>query len=202
MNHTDLIDALLVGHGAVAAVGIGMFYTYSDRTDNFITSCKGIAAVLEGMRTRIARRLADELSPVFQNVDPVPSPVLDAHGDAYKGQPFNPVGSEAYLDAIRLFVGRDCEVLADYRSLGDAYEAWCFWAKTLSWLVIALSVWQIIVLGAVFLDKVSVWTVPDGLNCAFWVPTVLAGIGCIVAVVFRVLYFNKMTRLRVKYGEL
>ena len=202
MNHADLIDTLLKVHGAIAGLALVVFYTYSDRTDGFGTSLKGITSVIAEMRRRIVAELSKRLDPVFQSPGSDPSPLFDAGGNTYVEHSVNPVGSEAYREALRDFLEGHSEAMADYRSLTVACNAWCFWAGVFSWLVLGLFVWQVIVVGSVFLDKVSAWTLPDGLNCAFWVPTVLAGVGCIIAVICRCLYFNKMTKLRVKYGEL
>jgi hypothetical protein len=202
MNHADLINTLLTAHGTLAGLALVVFYTYSDRTDGFGTSLKGITSVIAEMRRRITAELGNRLDPVFQSPGSVPSPLFAPDGNTYVEHSVNPVGSEAYREALRDFVESHSESMADYRSLTVACSAWCFWAGTFSWLVLGLLVWQVIVVGSVFLDKLSVWTLPDGLNCAFWGPTVLVGASCMVAVVCRCLYFNKLTKLRVKHGEL
>ncbi len=202
MTHAELIGLLLTAHAGILGVALVLFYTYSDRTDGFAASLKGVSTALAEMRRRMVAELGSRLDPIFESPGSVPSPVLGPDGEAYSERAVNPIGSEAFREALRDFVEDNSAPLADYRSLMAASNSWCFWANKLSWFVLSLFIWQIVATAVTFLDKVSAWALPTYVNVALWVPTVAIGLACLLAVLGRFLYYTRITRFRMKYGEL
>lgn len=202
MTHAELVDLLLKVHVGILGVALVLFYSYSDRTDGFAASLKGVSAVQAEMRRRMVGALASRLHDVFQNPGSVPSPVLGPDGEAYSERAVNPIGSESFREALRDFMHDNSSPLADYRSLVAASNSWCFWANKLSWFVFSLFIWQILAAAVTFLDKVTAWILPNYINVALWVPTVGLGGACLIAVFGRFLYYTRITRFRMKYGEL
>ena len=49
MTHGELIGLLLTAHAGILGVALVLFYTYSDRTDGFAGSLKGVSTVLAEM---------------------------------------------------------------------------------------------------------------------------------------------------------
>ena len=202
MTHAELIGLLLTAHGGVLGVSLILFYSYSDRTDGFAGSLKGISTVQAGMGRRMVAELSNTLEPVFESPGSVPSPVLGPDGEAYSEHAVNPIGSEAFREALRDFVEENSVPLAEYRSLMAASNSWCFWTNKLSWFVLSLLIWQIVATAVTFLDKLTAVTLPTYVNVALWVPTVGLGLACLLAVLGRFLYYTRITRFRMKYGEL
>jgi hypothetical protein len=202
MTYPEIIDLLLKIHASILGGALVLFYTYSDRTDGFASSLKGVSAVLAELRRRIMNELDGRLSPIFKNAGAVPSPLLGPDGDTYYENPINPFGNEAYREAIREFIEDNSILLADYRSLSASSHAWCFWANKLNWFILFLFIWQVITVFVTLCVKLKDVPFSEYIMVALVVPTLGLALACLLAVVGRYIYFTRLTRFRMRYGEL
>jgi type IV secretory pathway VirB2 component (pilin) len=200
-------ETLLKIHGGIAASAIGAFYFYSDRTEGFVSSLNGTTAVLAELRRRLTGELAEELEPVFENPGSVPSPILmpgEAGIDrgAYVERAVNPIGSEAYREAVRECLDDHSNSIADYRSLSLACDCWSSWSHKLSWILLTLFAWEIIVLAILWMDKTEVFGLADWAMHVTWTITGLLIALAFLAAACRLRYYSRVSRMRLKHGQL
>lgn len=199
MTHADLIELLVKSHCGILAASFGAFaYSFSN---GFDAPLAGSTSVLTTLRQRIAGDLGDRLDPVFESPGSVPSPVLNTAGDTYVEHPVNPVGSEAYREAIRDFVEAFADSMSDYRSLLLARRSWSFWSRCLNWNILAMTVWQLIAISVALADKCTGWQLPEWACAMISIPTALGIIAFVVCIFCCIRSRHKINKLRLKYGE-
>jgi hypothetical protein len=200
-----LCDALLQIHGAVGAAALTGFL-FSDRTDGIISALKGIEDTRTELRRRIVNELGEGLQPVFR--DPYePSPILGADGgqidrSTYSERPTNPLSSEAFKEAVRVFVDESDGALLDYRSLSIACLGWCNWSAWASRILLALVVWQAVCFGTLLFDKYGSYSLPDWLIIVGSTLSVVIASAAVTATFFRMFHYARVARLRLTHGEL
>jgi len=149
-------------HGVVLPFSLFGLYRYSDRTELFTKTVGDTDDLLDRMRGTVAAGLEEELRPVFERSDGEPLIVTPKQ---YTERPTNPVGSEAYREALRRFVDGKAQVLVDYVRTHKARRVWCSWARMLSWIVLILAFWQVLCLaglglvGKLFAVEIADWAV-------------------------------------------
>jgi hypothetical protein len=88
------------------------------------------------MTRQVAVSLEEYLRPVFENAESVKSFILDPSGNNFQQNPINPVGSEAYREAVMSFAQGKAKSIVDLRCLTQARDKWLFWARVMSWTVL------------------------------------------------------------------
>ena len=202
-----LCDTLLTVHGTIAASAIAAFYLYSDRTEGFVSSLSGTSAVLSELRRRLTAELAEGLRPVFEDAGSVPSPVLGPDGQSvdrgtYVEQDVNPIGSESFREAMREFLDDHSNSLADYRSLSVACDGWSTWSNRLSWILLGVFAWEIIVLALLWLDKTDVFGLADWALHVTWTITGMLMVVAFMSAACRIHHYSCITTMRLKHGQL
>lgn len=180
MTLADPLNSVLGAHGAVLLVAWGALHKYGDRSDLFGKSLAGVDSTLERLRRKISSALARHLEPVFKGAGSDPSPILEPKGNMYIEKPVNPVGGEAYREAVRDFVEGGSEAIADYVALLKARDEWCRWAKTRGWAMLFLFVWEFLAvcalgIGVALLDVPS----PKWILSSSLVPTVFLALAVV-----------------------
>ncbi|MGD0265299.1 MAG: hypothetical protein ABSD47_10190 [Candidatus Methylomirabilota bacterium] len=138
----DAFSAWALGvHGVVFPLSLVGLYRYSDRTELFTKAVGDTDELLARMRRRIAAALERDLNPVFERSEGEPSTVRP---DGYSERPTNPIGSEAYREALFRFIEGSAEIVVDYGRASRARGAWCAWARVLSWTVLGLAFWEVL----------------------------------------------------------
>lgn len=141
MTTAELVTWTLGVHGTLATLSLVGFYKYGDRTSMFGKCLSDVEDLLLRMRRRIAIDLGEELEPVFERAEGEPTLVLPS---SYTEHATNPVGSDAYREAIRRFADQGgSTVLADYGRTLHAKAQWSTCARQLSWTMLVLLVWEI-----------------------------------------------------------
>src|SRR5262245_7036855 len=139
----DLITWAITAHGVVLPFVIAGYYRSSDRSDRFAKSVGSKDEQLSKMRSVIARALEDHLDPVFLRADSEPVIVLP---NAYRERPTNPVGSETYREALRVFIDANIATVAEYGLACRARRRWYTWAVRQDCLMLAFVIWEIVCL--------------------------------------------------------
>jgi hypothetical protein len=202
VDHVNLIANCLTLHSVVGGTALAVFYYYSDRSDSTIGPLNSTSTVLAELRRRISNDLQTRLEPIFQSPGSVPTPLITLDGGTYIEKPVNAVGSEAFRERVREFLDSTADHLDDYRQLLAARRNWCRWSIRLSWLLIALLVWQGIVLLSLFFDKAEFYELWD------WAVFVECGVSlvlillCVICVALRHYHFGTISGLRLKHGQL
>ena len=120
--------------------------------------------------------------------------------DTYTERPVNPVGSESYRSTIRDFVEDNANTLVDCRSLRLARDAWCFWARMLSWSILGLLLWQALITGSLALfDKVLEVTIPDSLIKLSAIPSVVGVLACLLLLPLLLKWHDVIDKHRMRY---
>ena len=178
---------------------IAAYYKYGDRTEIFTKSLQGADATLARLRQRIAADLAKKLKPIFDNHGTM-SVLLVPEG--YTERAANPVGSEIYRESVREFLENSTDAVIDYRTLHLSRNSWCSWAKFLSWSILILMVWQMIVVGALsFIDKVGGIPIPDWLLKWSALPTGIAVFCCLIPLPCMLRHHDVITDYRTHYDS-
>lgn len=174
MDHVGLAAGVLSAHAAVLVSAVAAYYKYGDRTEVFTKSLQGTEALLRAMKQRLLDELERHLEATLEGGECVPSPILRPDGNTYVERPVNPIGSERWREALADFVQSNAGTVADYSRAVGARDSWCVWSRRLSWSLLALLCWQILVAGAVgIVDRVCGVPFPGDVLGWSFVPTVL-----------------------------
>ena len=156
----SLTTDLLAFHGAVLTAATTGYYWYSDRSERFEKSLKGFTDTLAELTRQVAVNLAENLRPVFENAGSVTSLILDPNGEHFQERPINPVGSEAYREAITNFAQSDAAGIIDLRILIEVRDKWLFWARVMSWtILLSLAVEGVVTTGIFIVGKMMSWPI-------------------------------------------
>jgi hypothetical protein len=197
MTHAELVNVALSIHAPLLLAAVAAYFKYGDRTELLSKSLQGTDAVLSRMRREIANELGDGLKPIFENPGTVPTMVGT---DTYIERPVNPIGSEPYRSTIRDFVEDNANTLVNCRSLRAARDAWCFWARVLSWSILGLLLWQAVVTGSLALfDKVLEITIADHLIKLSAIPTTVGVITSLTPLPFLLKWHDVINNHRMRY---
>jgi hypothetical protein len=197
MNHGELVKAVFVVHGPVLFAGLAALYRYGDRTEIIKRSLEGSDALLKRMRALLADGFKKSLKPWMQSA---PSPIILPSGNSYSETPLNVARSDAYIERIDDFVYEHTALLADYRLALGTRASWCFWAKCLSWLSLALVVWEVVLLGAVgMLDVMCDCPISDKLLLWACIPTAGIVAAGLLALALCLRRHDTLSDLRMRY---
>ncbi len=197
MTHTELVNVALSIHAPLLLAALAAYYKYGDRTELLSKSLQGTDGVLSRMRREIADELGESLRPILENPGTVPTVVGN---ETYTERPVNPVGSELYRSTIRNFVEDNSNSLLDCRSLRSARDAWCFWARILSWSILGLLLWQAIATGSLALfDKVLEFAVPDQFIKFSAIPTAVGVIASLAPLPFLLKWHDVINKYRMRH---
>jgi len=136
------------------------YYWYSDRSTRFEKSLKGFTDTLDELRRQVAVSLAEHLRPVFENAESVKSFILDPSGHNFQQNPINPIGSEAYREAIMSFAQSQAKGIVDLKSLIQIRDKWLFWARVMSWTILLTFAAEGVVTAGIFIvGKMMSWPI-------------------------------------------
>ncbi len=199
--HEALVTAALGGHGGILLGAMAAYYKYGDRTESMAKSLQGTEATLRAMRGALAGELAEELksglrssSAVTAMVDPVLGSYSETAVDIFSGEQFR--------SALVKFVERKSKVIVDCRSLAFARDAWARRARRVSWCLFLLIVYETICVGALFSERLEVFTIPDllvKLTFSFSVALILVALATSGTLLMA---HDQITAIRMKHEEL
>jgi len=194
--------ALLTLHCAVLAAAITGHYKYSDRSEHFEKSLKGLGETLAALKRTISSGLAERLRPVFENAQSVTSVLLDASGSQFQESFVNPVGSEAYREALFSFTASDAEPLLALRSLLDSRDRWLFWARVQCWTVLAAIILEGVIAAALFVsEKLLDLRTGFSWGAATLLPTAACFLVFVTAAIRLSLLHDTFVELRKRYAS-
>jgi hypothetical protein len=200
MTHTDLVNVIVAIHGALLGGAFLAYLKYGDRTEVFKRSLEGTDELLRRMRQQIVADLGERLGEVFRGNEAAPSVIIRPDGGAYTEQCTNPVGGERYKECVRDFIEGSDEALVDYRLAFTARQSWCFWAKGLSWCILALIVWEAIVAGSSgLLDRICSIPISDWVLEWAGAPTAMMVAACLVVAAFCLRRHDTLQKVRLRY---
>jgi hypothetical protein len=186
----------------VLAAAVTGYYKYSDRSDHFEGSLKGVADTIGALRRQIAFGLADRLRPVFENSQSVTSILLDASGRQFSETFVNPVGSEIYRDTVFSFVQSESEAIADYRRVVESRDKWLFWARMMCWTFLGTLISEVVILAYVFASlKLLVIPSNEMVALATLVPTSVCFFFFVTVAIRLSLLHDRFVELRKRYAS-
>ncbi len=154
MDHTSLVKTALGIHAPIIVAALAAYYKFGDRSQLFERSLRGADAMISSILARAAGELAEVLRPLFSPPSVVPTAtLLTADGAVYSETATDPTSSERYLESLRTYTLGSSERLADYRRAVDWRRSWCGWSRRLGWVLLALVVWEAVVLGSLALTE-------------------------------------------------
>ena len=197
MTTEDFLDASLGVHGAILVAALAACYKYCDRSETFAKSLSGTDAVLVRLRRLITSELVNCLGPLLGNADRAPSLILDGSGATYFERPVDPTHSERFTEVLARFLETNVKAIVAYRSFLDYRDRWCFWSRFLSWSILLLVFWQVLVSVLLFsLGKVVLVRFPFWFLSGCFLPTILCMFGCLAALALILHAHDKLLDLR------
>jgi hypothetical protein len=189
-------DALLV-HSAVLVPALAAYLKYGDRSELVAKSLGGIEATIAKIAAQIAGELDEHLRPLFQGQ--VVNIALELPAE-YAERPADPLGSEAYRNALKEYTNANSSSLADLWMLRRVRDSWCFWARGLSWLVVATCGYEMLAAGYLSIGVRIVGQAPSGaiLQGSF-VPTGLLVLGVVGAAVMMLIRHDFIVKLKMRH---
>ena len=133
MTHIELVNLALSIHGSVLLATIVAYFKYGERTELIDRGLRGTNGVFTEMRRRIVTELAEILNSFFQSRQTAPT-ISDDQEPVYLERLTNPVQSEGFRECVREYIEGNSVLIADYRSLLNARDHWCNWARFLAGL--------------------------------------------------------------------
>lgn len=198
MSQDQLLTAILAFHSSILVSAVVAYHKYGDRTELFQKSLDGTNSILERLLRLVSSDLEQRLAAVFA-VQDEPRKVVLLTDELYD-KPVSPVGSETYREAIRDFVVSSGEGLKDCFYLMKLRDAWCRWAKRLSWTMLVLVIWQVIASSLVWSQKIFSLNLPEwSLKVSASITGVLL-IAVLVSVVVLQHHHSGVLDLRQKHG--
>ncbi len=184
------------------AAALTGYYKYSDRSDHFEKSLRGIADTIGALKRRIASGLADSLRPIFENSQSVTSILLDTSGKQFSETFVNPVGGEAYRDTLFSFVQSESQAIADYRRIVESRDGWLFWARAMCWIFIGTFISEALIFAYLFASlSLSILPSNAAAASATLIPTG-ACFFCFVAAAVRLsVLHDRFVELRKRYAS-
>ena len=178
------------------------YYWYSDRSERFEKSLKGFTDTLHELVRQVAVSLAEHLRPVFENAGSVKSFILDPNGNNFQQNPINPVGSEAYREAIMSFAQSHANSIVDLKCLIQMRDKWLFWARVMSWTILltlaaegAIAAWILII------GKMMSWPIEVNNGICSLLPA-FAGVVILVGAAIRMtVLHDQFVELRKQYAN-
>jgi uncharacterized protein YaaW (UPF0174 family) len=193
---------LLAVHGAILTAASAAYYWYSDRSDRFEKSFKGFNDTLAEVTRQVAVNLAEHLRPVFENAGSVTSLILDPSGEHFQEHPINPIGSEAYREAITSFAKSEFDGMVDLKNLIQLRDKWLSWARVMSWtILLALAVEGVVTTGIFIVGKMISWPieVSSGIRSLF--PPLVAFLILVGAAIRMTVLHDRLVELRKRYAN-
>lgn len=162
METKDLASWVLGVHGTLFTISLYLSHRYSDRTQLFERTVGDMDSVLARMRQLIRGVLEEKLSPVFERSGAEPTVVVSP-AVTYSETAQNPVGTEAFREALGAFLQDKCEFVAHYLEMLRARQRWASGARAMSWIALSLLIWEILcvtyfgLFGKLFGQEVPRW---------------------------------------------
>jgi hypothetical protein len=192
----------LTFHGAVLAAAMTGYYWYSDRSERFEKSLKGFTDTLHELVRQVAVSLAEHLRPVFENAGSVKSFILDSNGNNFQQNPINPVGSEAYREAIMSFAQSHANSIVDLKCLIQMRDKWLFWARVMSWTILltlaaegAIAAWILII------GKMMSWPIEFNNGICSLLPAFAGFVILVGAAIRMTVLHDQFVELRKQYAN-
>ncbi len=203
MDHADLVKLSLGLHVPLLAAAVFAFYRYGDRSELFKSSLRATDESRSALGSDIAEALGAAIGPVFEDAGTNPSLVFGGDGNPiYSEDPINPVGSEVYREAIKRFVIEHGNLIADYWSLRASRDAWCVWARRLSWGILMLLWWEAVASAILLLETLNITDLSDDLIRIGFLPTAALFFGCLGCLPPLLRSHDRIMRIRNDYEEL
>lgn len=200
MTHEALVGLAAGVHSALLIGVLAAYHKYGDRTEVTAKSLTGTEQTLRELRRLLASELADVLKKTLERqasdvtvVDPATESYVERLADIFSG--------EQYRNVVRNFIEKRSGAIVDCRSLALDRELWAGRASKLSWGLLAFVIYEAVGAGALLLDKLGVYALPDGLVTWTFAPTALLFGFCVVVVVGLLLAHDRITDIRMKYAE-
>lgn len=167
----DLLTWTCGIHVAILPFALLGLHRYTDRSSYCSKFLDDTNKFLLQLRSSVTRSLDSFISPVFDRSVSEPRIITT---EFYAERQINPVGSEAYRQALRAFIDSDSGPLADYGFIFRARNRWSKWARVLSWIVLSLALWEA-VCAAVFgvLGKLIGVQIPEIIAKSSFAPTAI-----------------------------
>lgn len=197
MTHAELVNLTLGIHGSVLIAAIAAYYKFGDRTEVMNRSLSGTDTAMQQIRRRLSAELIATLRPIFEPPGIIQSVIVNPASPAYAERATHPLDSERFRESLRLFVEVNSETMVDCQLLARCRSAWLFWARVLSWSIVLLLIWEVLVVGALaIIDKASGVTLPDSLIRWLAAPTGLLAICCLVPLPCLLWHHDRINKIR------
>lgn len=184
------------------AAAVTGYYKYSDRSDHFEKSLKGLTDTIGALKRQIASGLADRLRPVFENSQSVTSILLDTSGKQFSETFVNPVGSETYRDTLFSFVQSEAEAITDYRRIVESRDKWLFWARVMCWTFLGTVIFEALMVAYLFASlKLSIIPSDMRIALATLVPAGVCFFCFVTAAVRLSMLHDRFVELRKRYAS-
>lgn len=184
------------------AAAVTGYYKYSDRSDHFEKSLKGVTDTIGALKRQVAFGLADRLRPVFENSQSVTSILLDTSGKQFSEAFVNPVGSETYRDTLFSFVQGESEAIADFRRIIESRDKWLFWARVMCWTFLGTFISEVLMFAYLF-TSLKLTIIPSDVRIALatLVPTSVCFLCFVTAAVRLSMLHDRFVELRKRYAS-
>lgn len=184
------------------AAAVTGYYKYSDRSDHFEKSLRGLTDTIGALKRQIASGLADRLRPVFENSQSVTSILLDTSGKQFSETFVNPVGSETYRDTVFSFVQGESEAITDYRRIIESRDEWLFWARVMCWTFLGAFISEALMFAYLFASlKLSILPADMRVAVATLAPTGVCFLSFVTAAVRLSVLHDRFVELRKRYAS-
>ena len=203
MTHAELASVALGLNASLLLGAIAAYYKYGDRTEVLAKSIGGTESIVRRLRQQIVSDLIQRLRK-FLGLTSGPDvvSVLLSDPSRYLERAASPIEGEAVKEELRNFIESDSEAIADYTILRQAKNNWLFWARFMSWALLALLVWQLTVTGALaFVDRLGGVSIPDDAIRIAAAISMLGVFACVCPLPFMLKYHDDVSTLRVKYDD-
>jgi len=178
------------------------YYWYSDRSERFEKSFRGFTDTLAELTRQVAINLAEHLRPVFENAGSVTSLILDSNGEHFQEHPVNPVGSEAYREAVMSFARSEVDGMVDLRSLIQVRDKWLFWARVMSWtILLTLAVEGVVAAGIFIVGRMMSWPIETSSGIRSLFPPLVAFSILVSAAIRMTVLHDQFVELRKRYAN-
>jgi hypothetical protein len=203
VTHEALVNAAAATHAAILVGALALYYKFGDRTDVIAKSLQGTEESIRELRRLIAGDLAETLRADLTPTSSVTTLIVEPANQSYVERPADMFVGERYRDSVRQFVEIGMNRLVDCRNIVSLRDTWIRWARRLSWLILGLVVYELVIAGLLALgDRMGVFVIPDPAIRWAATPTVVLAVLIVTHMAWMHRFHDRITDIRLKYADL